>query len=55
MQEHLHTGPLMFLYVGASAWIFLNLLRLLAIMASDKFPAFAHALGGTINFSGSAA
>lgn len=56
MQEHLHTGPVMFLYIGASAWIFLNLMRLAAILAADKFPAFAHALGGTLNFSaGSAA
>jgi hypothetical protein len=51
MQEHLHTGPVMFLYVGASAWIFLNLMRLLAILAADRFPAIAHAIGGTLNFS----
>lgn len=55
MPEHLHTGPIMFLYVGASAWIFLNLMRLLAILISAKFPTASHALGGTLNFSGSPA
>lgn len=36
MQEHIHTGPLAFLFAGVSAVIFLNILRLVAITLASR-------------------
>lgn len=52
MREHVHTGPFSFLFAGISAWIFLNLLRILAIWAADKpqLEWVSKVIGGSINF-----
>jgi predicted metal-binding membrane protein len=54
MHEHVHTGPYMFLWVGLSALVFLNLVRLLAIWAAQQpgLEWLARMLGGAITFSG---
>lgn len=53
MQEHVHTGFVPFLFAGISAWIFLNLLRIIAIKLDDieQTKWLAKAIGGTVNFS----
>lgn len=50
MPEHVHTGPYDFLFVGVSALVFLNVLRIVAIWLSDRYPSAARALGGLITF-----
>lgn len=54
MQEHTHTGPIMFLFAGISAIVFLNILRFLAAYLADKPGTewLAKAIGGLITFSG---
>ncbi len=53
MQEHVHTGPVMFLFAGMSALVFLNLLRLIAIAlaGNERTEWLAQAIGGFINFT----
>jgi hypothetical protein len=51
MPDHFHFGFDMFMFVGISAWVFLNLLRLLAAqLAQSDGPlgALGAALGGTL-------
>ncbi len=55
MSEHVHTGPFMFIYIGVSAIIFENLMRLIAIWLESRAPSASRAIGGLLNFSGSVA
>lgn len=57
MREHVHTGGFVFLYTGLSAWLFLNILRFVAIWADGKpqLEWLARAIGGSINFANAGA
>lgn len=52
MQEHLHTGPLAFLFAGVSAVVFINLMRLAAIWLDDLpgFERVSRVIGGLVTF-----
>jgi hypothetical protein len=47
MEDHLHTGPVQFLFVGISALVFLNLWRLAAAKLADSENVTLAALGRT--------
>lgn len=52
MQEHLHTGPLAFLFAGVSAVVFINLMRLAAIWLDDMpgFDRVSRVIGSLVSF-----
>lgn len=49
MREHVHWGFFDFLFAGISAVVFIKALHLIAIGASDRFPAVTQVLGGVLN------
>ena len=53
MQEHVHTGPFMFLFAGISALVFFNVLRLIAAHLADNPQTewIAKGIGGLITFT----
>ena len=56
MQEHMHTGPIAFLYAGISAVVFLKLMEIIAanLVDNPRTETIGKVLGGLLPGVGSA-